>query len=593
MQTKGKKSAFGGASFVKLSLILLASLAVVIVSISGGGDSGGTAAAAGVIRDSDLTDIELLGKYVFFDKISSPKRMACVTCHLPETGGTGGVSGVNLHQVAITGANPHTVGNLKPPTNAYASLILPLSRPCAFGPPGICGGNFWNGRAEGNGFPPQFEGATKHIGEEIFYQNDGITKIPISEMDIDSYRQYFGPTADQALNPMPNPVEQNIDRKTVCRHVKSSAYAPLYKKVWGVPIDCSDNEVQKHAPDVGAEKAFDISFKRIMLAVCAWQDSADLNSFSSKRDRALRAELACACAEGAESDNYPGEEVCLEVGSTCDASVSGHSNYINSPGKFPLVGLTDQENLGHDLFYNRRPFPFVQNDNLPVGIDANGKIVTNKKVFEGLPVTNCSFCHSDNPGIFRPNSTTFQVVPSDTGDELKQLYADDAYHNIRTPANPEIPGYPIPSAGLAGLTGCVGDATDPCPPAPGPGGALVDPDHRGFHKTPTLRNVDKRKGVGFIKAYTHNGWFKSIESIVHFYNTATVKDRCPDDMTERDALAQNCWPAPEQPLTAVGPPLVGNLGLTLEQEAALVAYLKTLSDEHTPKSPKPYKVSSY
>jgi cytochrome c peroxidase len=53
--------------------------------------------------------------------------MACATCHDPDTGGTGSVSGVNLHQVVITGANPHTGGNLKPPTNAYASLIAPFS----------------------------------------------------------------------------------------------------------------------------------------------------------------------------------------------------------------------------------------------------------------------------------------------------------------------------------------------------------------------------------------------------------------------------------------------------------------------------------
>lgn len=46
-------------------------------------------------------------------------------------------------------------------------------------------------------------------------------------------------------------------------------------------------------------------------------------------------------------------------------------------------------------------------------------------------------------------------------------------------------------------------------------------------KTPTLRNVDKRPGKGFIKAYTYSGWFKSLESIVHFYDASIVKDRCP------------------------------------------------------------------
>ena len=42
----------------------------------------GNAAAkskSGGDTDPYLEPIELLGKYVFFDKISSPKRMACVT----------------------------------------------------------------------------------------------------------------------------------------------------------------------------------------------------------------------------------------------------------------------------------------------------------------------------------------------------------------------------------------------------------------------------------------------------------------------------------------------------------------------------------
>jgi cytochrome c peroxidase len=34
--------------------------------------------------------------------------------------------------------------------------------------------------------------------------------------------------------------------------------------------------------------------------------------------------------------------------------------------------------------------------------------------------------------------------------------------------------------------------------------------------------VDKRPYKAFTKAYAHNGWFKSMESIVHFYNTALI-----------------------------------------------------------------------
>ncbi len=460
-------------------------------------------------------ELKLLGKYIFFDKISEPKRMACVTCHDPATGGTGSVAGVNLRQVVITGANPHTVGNLKPPTNAYASRIKPFQA-CDEGintapaSGGFCGGNFWDGRAEGRGpadggalFPA---GATKHIGDEVF---QGLTDPPLH------YAAYFGPTADQALNPMPNPDEQNIGRQAVCEHVASAKYAELYLLAWGEAIDCRDVPVAISAPDVEVppEKAFDISFKRLMLAVGAWQHSGEVNSFSSRRDRALRAELAC-----------------VEGASDADPAVCNHPDFINSPGKFPLVGLTAQENLGHALFYNIRFNPR----------------------FDGLPAANCGFCHSENPA-------------SDDGTELLQLYADHAYHNIGTPPNPELPAAPAP--GLGGHTGA--------PP--------------GFFRTPTLRNVDKRKDEDFTKAYTHNGWFKSLESIIHFYNTAAVKPRCPDGVTtEKEALKNGCWPEPEHPGAPI-PALIGNLGMSAEEEAAVVAYLKTFTDDVTPTAPPPYK----
>jgi hypothetical protein len=177
-----------------------------------------------------------------------------------------------------------------------------------------------------------------------------------------------------------------------------------------------------------------------------------------------------------------------------------------------------------------------------------------------------------------------------------QTYADSSYHNIGVPPNPEIAGYPVLNEGLAGHTG--------------------NPFHLGTQKTPTLRNVDKQPGNGFTKAYTHNGWFKSLESIVHFYNTASLGGfnpilnvvvpyenttaatfgvtRCPPGVaTEKDALQHNCWPAPEfdwssSPLLAIGI-IIGDMHLTPDDEAAIVAYLKTFTDTFTPKQPNPYK----
>lgn len=104
----------------------------------------------------------------------------------------------------------------------------------------------------------------------------------------------------------------------------------------------------------------------------------------------------------------------------------------------------------------------------------------------------------------------------------------------------------------------------------------------GKQKVPTLRNVDKRPYAGFVKAYGHNGYFKSLKGIVHFYNTRDAKPRCPDPFTrEADALAMNCWPAPEAAAN-INDKELGDLHLTEAQEDALVAFMKTLSDGYTP-----------
>ncbi len=99
----------------------------------------------------------------------------------------------------------------------------------------------------------------------------------------------------------------------------------------------------------------------------------------------------------------------------------------------------------------------------------------------------------------------------------------------------------------------------------------------GKHKVPTLRNVDLRPSHEVVKAYGHNGYFKSLEGIVHFYNTRDVKPVCPDNYTETEALTADCWPAPEV-AENMNTAELGNLGLSPDEEAAIVAFLKTLSD---------------
>jgi len=116
-----------------------------------------------------------------------------------------------------------------------------------------------------------------------------------------------------------------------------------------------------------------------------------------------------------------------------------------------------------------------------------------------------------------------------------------------SPINPE--GGEWVDPGLAGFLETV------------PEWAHLAAENRGKHKVPTLRNVTLQPREGFVKSYLHNGVFKSLEDVVRFYNTRDTED----------------WPPPEVPEN-VNREELGNLGLTPEEEAAIVAFLETLSD---------------
>src|SRR3954469_6397653 len=100
-----------------------------------------------------LAPIELLGKNAFFDdSLSIPNhKQACASCHDAAVGGILPNSAINATTVVAPGAAPHALGNLKPPTNAYASISPPFHSitPPFPGVPPWEGGNFWDGRAEG------------------------------------------------------------------------------------------------------------------------------------------------------------------------------------------------------------------------------------------------------------------------------------------------------------------------------------------------------------------------------------------------------------------------------------------------------------
>ena len=135
----------------------------------------------------------------------------------------------------------------------------------------------------------------------------------------------------------------------------------------------------------------------------------------------------------------------------------------------------------------------------------------------------------------------------------KPLFTDFTFDNLGSPINPENPVYDYnPSFIDYGLGGFLLTRTDY---------SSMATENMGKHKVPTLRNVDKRPDNGFTKAYMHNGVFKSLKEVVHFYNTR-------DD---------GSWPAPEVSAN-INTVQVGNLGLSDAEENAIVAFMKTLSD---------------
>jgi cytochrome c peroxidase len=65
-----------------------------------------------------------------------------------------------------------------------------------------------------------------------------------------------------------------------------------------------------------------------------------------------------------------------------------------------------------------------------------------------------------------------------------------------------------------------------------------------------------------VEAFMHNGSLKSLEQVMHFYNTRDTKPRC--EGLDNPRPAENCWPAPEVEEN-VNTEELGDLGLTGEE----------------------------
>src|SRR5659263_296000 len=167
------------------------------------------------------------------------------------------------------------------------------------------------------------------------------------------------------------------------------------------------------------------------------------------------------------------------------------------------------------------------------------------KLFKGK--ANCSNCH------------------------VARLFTDYSYDNLGIPKNPQNPFYSEPTYNPKG-TNWVDEGLGGYLAGTGFYPASISTPELGKFKVPTLRNVDRRPYPSFVKAYGHNGYFKSLREIVHFYNTRDVSGAGWKGVP---------WPAAEYAAN-MNTSEIGNLGLTGRQEGAIVAFLKTLSDGYRP-----------
>jgi cytochrome c peroxidase len=324
------------------------------------------------------------------------------------------------------------------------------------------------------------------------------------------------PAAEQAQGPPTNPVEMgNIDSACVVWKASLTPYASLITLIWGA-------------------QSFAISWPPNVATVCATPGPAPtsnplpvhLSTVDRGTSNSTYDHITMAMA------SYESSPDVSAFSSKFDAYLAGNAT------------LSPTELAGYALF--------------------NGK-------------AHCNQCHLSGTAVDTLNSQ----VAADVG----PLFTDFTANNIGLPKNLALPyycenkpdqfGYTANPLGLAFVDLGVGGMLSS--PTENPNilqWKQLAPLFNGTFQTATLRNVDKRPTPTFIKEYMHNGYLKSLQEVVHFYNTSQALPRCAQGSPGEKVT---CWPVPEYPAT-LNTTQLGNLGLTSTEEAEVVAFLQTLTD---------------
>lgn len=163
-----------------------------------------------------------------------------------------------------------------------------------------------------------------------------------------------------------------------------------------------------------------------------------------------------------------------------------------------------------------------------------------RTLFFSEQFTNCNLCHQ---------LRTSQM-------DLQETFSDYSFHNIGVPRNAAT----VAEAGMPPDFVDDGLLANP---------QVTDPAQRGKFRTPTLRNV------AVTGPYMHNGVFQDLRTVVLFYNRYNSKAEAAQINPETGRP----WGAAPVPGTLSVPELTHGPALEARRVDALVAFLKTLTDE--------------
>jgi cytochrome c peroxidase len=225
-----------------------------------------------------------------------------------------------------------------------------------------------------------------------------------------------------------------------------------------------------------------------------------------------------------------------------------------------------------------------------------------RQLYFGIGPQNahCAECHS--------SSADPPVLAMTEGKDTFTMYC---FANIGVPKNLANPWYqntdPIANPngfnplGTAFIDFGLGANPNPAPDGTVFNNPATNSPFLGLFIAPTTRNVDLRPTPTFVKAYMHNGVFKSLATVVHFYNKRNIAVNAAGvevafDLSFGPPPGFTRLFAPPEVLTNVNNPpglqsntpgvaQVGNLGLSATSEADLVNFMTILSDGFT--APKP------